>query len=111
MVNPSQQTGVSTDAVRAKREMTIFVLHLEKKVTSLRIEKVQQITGSKQNAANMSLSLADDHILNGRNAKEHDRDLIKMLESFKERGLTLNAEKYTFWMTKIVFMGRLFTRH
>lgn len=56
-------------------------------------------------------NIADDHIVHGRNGEEHDKNLIKVLERLEERNLTLNADKCTFRMTKIVFMGLLLTKH
>ena len=50
-------------------------------------------------------------LVHGKDSEEHDRNLIKVLERLKERGLTVNAEKCTFWMTKVVFIGLLLTRH
>ena len=47
----------------------------------------------------------------GKHSEEHDRNLIKVLERLKERGPTVSAEKCTFRMTKVVFMGILLTRH
>ena len=35
----------------------------------------------------------------------HDERLKQVLEKLKEKNLTLNAEKYKFHMTKLVFMG------
>ena len=40
-----------------------------------------------------------------------DRNLIKVLERFKGRGLTVSTEKSNFRMTKVVFMGLSLTRH
>ena len=56
-------------------------------------------------------NIADDLVVHGQGSEEHDRNLIKVLERLKERGLTVNAEKCTFRMTKVVFMGLLLTRH
>ena len=54
-------------------------------------------------------SIADDLVVHGQDSEQHDRNLIKV--RLKERGLTVNAEKCTFRMTKVVFMGLLLTRH
>ena len=55
--------------------------------------------------------IADDLVVHGKDSEEHDRNLIKVLERLKERGLTVSEEKCTFRMTKVVFMGLLLTRH
>ena len=44
-------------------------------------------------------NIADDLVVHGQDSEEHDRNLIKVLERLKERGLTVNAEKCTFRMT------------
>ena len=53
----------------------------------------------------------DDHDDHGRDLEEHDRNLIEALERLQEKNLTLNAEKCTFRMKKVVFMGLILTRH
>ena len=55
-------------------------------------------------------NIADELVVHGQDSEERDRNLIKVLERLKERGLTVNAEKCTFRMTKVVFMGLLLTR-
>ena len=56
-------------------------------------------------------NIADDLILHGLDAEEHNKNLIKVLERLAEKQLTLNAEKCSFTMTKVVFMGLILTRH
>ena len=56
-------------------------------------------------------NIADDLVVHRQDSEEYDRNLIKVLERLKERGLTVNAEKCTFRMTKVVFMGLLLTRY
>ena len=47
-------------------------------------------------------NIADDLVVHARNGKNL---IIKVLERLEEKNLTLNADKCTFRMTKIVFMG------
>ena len=44
-------------------------------------------------------------------AEEHDKNLHSVLQRISEKQLTLNAEKYTFRMTEVVFMGLLLSKH
>lgn len=46
-------------------------------------------------------NIADDLVVHARNGKNL---IIKVLERLEEKNLTLNADKCTFRMTKIVFM-------
>ena len=59
----------------------------------------------------MWLTFSDDLLVHGRNVEEHDKILIKVLERLEEKNLTLNADKCTFEITKIVFMGLLLTKY
>ena len=54
---------------------------------------------------------ADDLIVHGRDTEEHDKNLHSVLQRLSEKQLTLNAEKCTFRMTKVVFMGLLLSKH
>ena len=56
-------------------------------------------------------NIADDLVVHGQDSEKRDRNLIKVLERLKKRWLTVNAEKCTFRMTKVVFIGLLLTRH
>ena len=62
---------------------------------------IQQSLQGCEGVANIS----DDIIIHGKNTKEHDRRLQRVLERLKEKNLTLNAEKCKFHMTQMVFMG------
>ena len=42
---------------------------------------------------------------------EHDQSLHKLLARLEEKNLTLNGEKCTFGMGKVVFMGILLSKH
>ena len=56
-------------------------------------------------------NIAHDLVVHGQDSEKRDRNLIKVLERLKKRWLTVNAEKCTFRMTKVAFMGLLLTRH
>ena len=74
-------------------------------------EKYQHIITQTMAGLKGVANIADELVVHGQDSEEHDRNLIKVLERLKERGLTVNAEKCTFRMTKVVFMGLLLTRH
>ena len=74
-------------------------------------EKYQHIITQTMACLKGVANIADDLVVHGQDSEEHDRNLIKVLERLKERGLTVNAEKCTFRRTKVVFMGLLLTRH
>ena len=74
-------------------------------------EKYQHIVTQTMAGLKGVANIADDLVVHGKDSEEHDRNLIKVLERLKERGLTVSAEKCTFRMTKVVFMGLLLTRH
>ena len=54
-------------------------------------------------------NISDDIIIHGRDQKEHDLRLEKVIVRLKERGLTLNAEKCQFSMDKLIFFGMVFS--
>ena len=56
-------------------------------------------------------NIADDLIVHGRDTEEHDKNLNSVLERLSEKQLTVNAEKYSFRMNKVVFMGLLLSKH
>ena len=74
-------------------------------------EKYQHIITQTMAGLKGVANIADELVVHGQDSEERDRNLIKVLERLKERGLTVNAEKCTFRMTKVVFMGPLLTRH
>ena len=75
-------------------------------------EKYQHIITQTMAGLKGVANIVNDFVVHGKDSEEHDRNLIKVLERLKERGLTVNAEKCTqFRMTKVVFMGVLLTRH
>ena len=56
-------------------------------------------------------NIADDLIVHGRDTEEHDKNLNSVLERLSEKQLTVNAEKCSFRMNKVVFMGLLLSKH
>lgn len=74
-------------------------------------EKYQHIFTQTMAGLKGVANIANDLVVHGKDSEEHDRNLIKVLERLKERGLTVSAEKCTFRMTKVIFVGLLLTRH
>ena len=56
-------------------------------------------------------NIADDLIVHGRDTEEHDKNLNNVLERLNEKQLTVNAEKCSFRMNKVVFMSLLLSKH
>jgi len=56
-------------------------------------------------------NIADDLIVPGRDTEELDKNLHSVLQHLSEKQLTLNAEKCTFRMSKVVFMGLFLRKH
>ena len=56
-------------------------------------------------------NIADDIVVHGKTAEDHDRNLITLLDRLQERNLTLNMDKCKFGMSQIVFMGLLLNKH
>ena len=50
-------------------------------------------------------NISDDIIVHGKDQKEHDLLLEKVIVRLKELGLTLNVEKCQFSMDKVTFFG------
>ena len=51
------------------------------------------------------LNMTDDILVFGKDAAEHDANLLKVLRTLQDNGLTLNADKCQFSKNKIVFFG------
>ena len=64
---------------------------------------IQQVLAGCEGAQNIS----DDIIIHGRDMKDHDQKLDKVLQYLKKRGLTLNKEKCEFRMSKLIFMEKV----
>ncbi len=52
-------------------------------------------------------SIFDDIIVYGRSAEEHDSRLHKVLETLRQKGLTLNYDKCMFRLPEVQFMGHI----
>lgn len=50
-------------------------------------------------------NIADDIIVHGKDVKEYNESLLKLLRLLKERNLTLKREKCFFQMDRVVFYG------
>ena len=50
--------------------------------------------------------LMDDTVVYGKNLKEHDERLNKVLDKMSQAKLTLNKEKYQFRQSEISFLGQ-----
>jgi hypothetical protein len=56
-------------------------------------------------------SIFDDIIVYGRSAEEHDSRLHKVLETLRQKGLTLNYDKCMFGLPEVQFMGHILSKH
>ena len=74
-------------------------------------EKYQHINTQSIAGLQGVANIADDLIVHGRDTEKQDKNLHRVLQHLKEKQLTLNAEKCTFRMTKVVFMGVLLIKH
>ena len=64
---------------------------------------IQEVLRGCEGARNIS----DDIIIHAETRDEHDRRLVKVLETLKDCGLTLNKDKCKFHMSKLTFMGHV----
>lgn len=62
---------------------------------------IQQTLQNCGSAANIS----DDIIVHGKSVEEHDRVLEQVLETLKEKNLTINKDKCKMHMSQLEFMG------
>ena len=74
-------------------------------------EKYQHIITQSMAGLQGVANIADDLIIHGRDTEEHDKNLNSVLERLSEKQLTVNAEKCSFRMNKVVFMGLLLSKH
>jgi len=74
-------------------------------------EKYQHIITQSMAGLQGVANIADDLIVHGLDNEEHDKNLHSMLQRLSEKQLTLNAEKCTFQMSKVVFMRLLLSKH
>ena len=64
---------------------------------------IQQLLQNADGAHN----ILDDIIIHGKDKEEHDRRLVKVLQTLKESGFTINNDKCELNMSKLVFMGHV----
>ena len=50
-------------------------------------------------------NILDDIIVDGSAKEEHDKQLIKVLETLRDNALTVNKDKCELNMSKLVFIG------
>ena len=53
--------------------------------------------------------ITDDMIIYGKNEEEHDRNLIRFLETTRKKGLRLNKEKLQFKKDTVLFFGHVWS--
>ena len=75
------------------------------------LEKYQHVIRQAKAITEGVVNFTDDLICHGRIVLEHDQRLQKLLAKLEENNLTLNGEKCTFRMNKIVFMRILLSQH
>ena len=56
-------------------------------------------------------NIADDLIVHGQDMEENGKNLKSVLKRLSEKQLAVNADKCTFRMTRVVFMGLFLTKH
>ncbi|XP_021351252.1 uncharacterized protein K02A2.6-like [Mizuhopecten yessoensis] len=56
-------------------------------------------------------SIFDDIVVHGETQGEHNKNLDKLLQTLREKGLTLNLDKCQFNMSQITFMGHVLSEH
>ena len=100
------------------RDITTFVTHdglFRYKRLSVGVnaapEKYQHIISQVIADIEGVINIADDLIVHGKTVAEHDQSLHKLLARLEEKNLTLNGEKCTFGMGKVVFMGIFLSKH
>lgn len=56
-------------------------------------------------------SIFHDIIVYSPNVEEHDKRLYKVIETLRDKGLTLNYDKCIFRMEVVKFMGHILSKH
>ena len=99
------------------REITTFVTHRGlyryKRLMfgiSSAPEKYQRIISDVIRGCKGVANIADDLIVHGKDAGEHDKNLHAVLQRLRERGLTLNGAKCQFRLHKLTFFGHNLSR-
>ena len=100
------------------RHVTTFVTHrglyrytrLMFWVTSVP-EKYQQIIRDVLRGCEGVINIADDLVIHGNGASQHDERLFVVLNRLKEVGLTLNGEKCEFRLPRLTLFGHQVTQN
>ena len=74
-------------------------------------EQYRNIVGQTITGCPGVTKIADDIVVHGKTTKEHDRNLVALLNRWQERNLTLNKTKCKIRMSQTVFMGRILNKH
>ena len=74
-------------------------------------EKYQHVIRQTISGCPGASNIADDIVVHGKDVKEHNENLLKLLKRLEERNLTLNKDKCLIGMDKIVFMGLLLNKY
>ena len=56
-------------------------------------------------------NITEDVVVHGKNKADHDQNLENLITRLEKINLTLNAEKYSFRMSGVVFMGLLLSKY
>ena len=73
-------------------------------------EKYQRIISDVIRGCKGVANIADDLIVHGKDAGEHDKNLHAVLKDLRERGLTLNGANCQFRLHKLIFLGHNLSR-
>ena len=73
-------------------------------------EKYQRIISDVIRGCKGVANIADDLIVHGKDAGEHDKNLHAVLQRLRERGLTLNGANCQFRLHKLIFLGHNLSR-
>ena len=108
------QVELHTDS----RDITTFVTHdglFSRKRLSFGVnaapQKYQHIISQVIADIEGVVNITDDLIVHGKTVVGHDQSLHELLARLEEKNLTLNGEKCTFGMGKVVFMSILLSKH
>ena len=100
------------------RDITTFITHdglFSYKRLSFGVnaapEKYQHIISQVIADIEGVVNITDNFIVHGKTVVEHDQSLHKLLARLEEKNLTVNGEKCTFGMGKVVFMDILLSKH
>ena len=74
-------------------------------------EKYQQIIRQVLSGIDGLQNIADELVVHGKTQTEHVRNLENVIKRLAQRNLTLNLDKCSFRMTKVVFMELLLSKY